>query len=38
MVNLEKLKRINDSLATEDADKKLLKDYYQQALNEINNL
>lgn len=38
MVNLEKLKQINDSLATEDADKKLLKNCYQKALNEINNL
>ena len=38
IVNLEKLNQINDSLATEDADKKLLKNCYQQALNEINNL
>ena len=38
IVNLEKLNQINDSLATKDSDKKLLKDCYQQALNEINNL
>lgn len=38
MINLDKLKQINDSLSTEENDKKLLIEYYKQALEEINKL
>lgn len=38
MINLDKLNQINDSLSTEENDKKLLIEYYKQALEEINKL
>ena len=38
MINLDKLKQINDSLSTEENDKKLLIEYYKQELEEINKL
>lgn len=38
MIDLNKLKEINDSLSTEENDKKLLIEYYKQALEEINKL
>lgn len=38
MINLDKLKQINDSLSTEENDKKLLIKYYKQELEEINKL
>ena len=38
MINLDKLKQINDSLSTEENDKKLLIEYYKQAAEEINKL
>ena len=38
MIDLDKLKEINDSLSTEENDKKSLIEYYKQALEEINKL
>ena len=38
MIDLDKLNQINDSLSTEENDKKLLIEYYKQALEEINKL
>lgn len=38
MIDLDKLKEINDSLSTEENNKKLLIEYYKQALEEINKL
>lgn len=38
MIDLDKLKQINDSLSTEENDKKSLIEYYKQALEEINKL
>lgn len=38
MIDLDKLKQINDSLSTEENNKKLLIEYYKQALEEINKL
>lgn len=38
MIDLDKLNQINDSLSTEENGKKLLIEYYKQALEEINKL
>ena len=38
MIDFDKLNQINDSLSTEENDKKLLIEYYKQALEEINKL
>ena len=38
MIDLDKLNQINDSLSTEENDKKLLIEYYKQTLEEINKL
>lgn len=38
MIDLDKLNQINDSLSIEENDKKLLIEYYKQALEEINKL